>query len=95
MRPCLGPPPAACLGAPAWPSRTHLPAPVAAFAGVCLCRWVLTLLVALPLSLGSQPVQLRGIQHSGIPDQTRAPCYRYNNNGFCLSSYLSPVTLDN
>lgn len=65
MRPRPGLPSAVCLEAPAWPSGNYLSSPVAAFPGVSLCRWVLALLVALPLSLGSQPVQLRGIQHSG------------------------------
>lgn len=36
MRPRPGLPPAACLETPAWPSRTYLLPPVAAFAGVCL-----------------------------------------------------------
>lgn len=79
MRPRPGLPPAACLETPAWPSRTYLPPPCGRLSLGFACRWVLTLLVALPLSLGSQPVQLRGLQYSGTPSQPGAPRYRYNN----------------
>lgn len=69
MRPRPGPglPPAASwLGALPGPLGLP-PAPCGRLPWGLLCRWVLTLLVALHLCRGSQPVRLRAIQLSGTP----------------------------